>query len=403
MWDFDYQASTAQGESVNGRLTAKSAAHATQQLADQGLEVTALRRVDAAGEPPYAGGLDDHNLEDHAWAQRLSEVISRRHLWLPTFDLILQELPADHARSAAELRLRQLSGDLTIEQFLSKPDGTTLLPLLTSQVEPSVDSQPARRWIEQLYCAQRSRSILRAWWTYPLVLLLITLCMLIFCSVFVLPIFREMFQDFGLSLPAPTKWTFWMADQLTTYAGRTLAFLAVGCLLGIPAVRWWRRHALTNRLLGRLVAGSTGNLRAMSRLTSTLAELLGLDVPLAAALQYAGKASGHIYFADAAARTAEAVQRGRSQNTAAGTGAPVDPTGRLPQTVMYALAARAAGDPCLPVLHELAAIYAHVARLRSARLGASLPIISLLVVGSIVGFVVISLFLPLVSTISSLA
>ncbi len=403
MWDFDYQAVTAQGESFNGRVTAESAAHAARQLADQGLEVTALCRVDAAGEPLQVGGLDEQNLEDRAWAQRLSEVISRRHLWLPTLDVILQELPADKARSATEQRLRHLSGDLSIEQFLGRPDGVSLLPLLTSQSEPSVDSLPARRWLEQLYCAQRSRSILRAWWTYPLVLLLITLCMLIFCAVFVLPIFREMFQDFGLTLPAPTKLTFWMADQLTMYAGRNLVYVAVGCLLGIPAVRWWRRRAGTNRLLGRLVAGSTANLRAMSRLTGTLAELLGLDVPLPAALHYAGKASGHAYFAEAAARTAEALQPDSARKAAAVADTPVDPTGRLPQTVIYALAAGTAGRPCLPVLHELAAVYAHVAQLRSARLGASLPIISLLVVGSLVGFVVISLFMPLVSTISSLA
>ena len=212
-----------------------------------------------------------------------------------------------------------------------------------------------------------------------------------------------MFDAFGLSLPAPTRWTFWIADQLTIHAGRTALYLAVICVATIPVVRWWRRHALTNRLLGRSVAGSTGNLRAMSRLTATLAELVGLDVPLAAALRYAGQASGHRYFADAATRMAEQLQRDRFQTPADEAGSPADPTGRLPQSVTLALAAGVGNRPSQPLLHELAAIYAHLAFLRSARLGASLPLLSLLVVGSFVGFVIVSLFMPLVSMVTSLA
>lgn len=403
MWDFDYQAINAQGDPISGSLTAENAADAMQQLADQGLEVTAIQRIDVAREPLIATSPGGVASDDGAWTRHLSEVIGRRHLWLPTFGAILQELPADSARRKTEQRLQQLESSLTVEQFLSSPEGVRLLPLLTSQSEPSVDSLPARQWLEQLYCAQQSRSITRGWWTYPLVLLLITLGMLIACSVFVLPVFREMFQDFSLLLPAPTKMTFWLADQLTIYAARTVLFLTVGCLAAIPVVRWWRRHAWTNRLFGRLVAGSTGNLRAMSQLTGTLAELLGLDVPLVAALRYAGQASGHSYFADAAARTAEELHRERFHKQAAVVGVPVDPTGRLPQSVTHALAAGAGGRPSLPLLRELAEIYGHMAQARRTQQWASLPLISLLVVGGIVGFVVVSLFMPLVSSITSLA
>lgn len=403
MWDFDYQAINAQGDLINGRLTAEDAADAMRQLAGQDLEVTAIQRIGAAGESPTGASSVELIRDDHAWRQRLSEVIDRRHLWLPVFAELLQELPADAPRRATEQRLQRLESDLTVEQFLGNSEGASLLPLLASQPKPSVSSQPARQWLEQLYCAQQKRSALRAWWIYPLILLLITLCILMFFSVFVLPIFREMFNDFQLLLPAPTRWTFWIADQLTHYAGRTVLYVTVGCLVAIPVVRWWRRHAFTNRLFGRLVAGSTGNLHAMSRLTGTLGELVGLDVPLSAALRYAGQASGHRYFADAATRMAEEFQRDRFQTSAVGAGIPVDPSGRLPQSVTYALVAGAGGSASQPLLHELAAIYGHVAQLRSARLGASLPLISLLVVGSFVGFVIISLFMPLVSMITGLA
>ncbi|MCA9160489.1 MAG: type II secretion system F family protein, partial [Planctomycetales bacterium] len=157
-----------------------------------------------------------------------------------------------------------------------------------------------------------------------------------------------------------------------------------------------------NRIFGRLVAGTTENLQAMSRLTGTLAELLGLQLPLAAALRYAGKASGHRYFAEAATQTAELAVANTAVNTAE-AGVLVDPTGRLPQSVVYALTAGAESQPSVAVLRELAMIYAQIAQSRQDRSIGSLPVLGVVLVGLFVGFVVVSLFLPLVRMVTSLA
>lgn len=394
MWDYTYEASNERGELHEGKLSALNVADAVQQLADRGLEVSSIQRVEAIIEPAVA----TPSAIDRPSLQRLADVIARRQQWLPAIESLLLELRPGPARRATERTVRQLSHEMTIEQFLRSPEGVGLLPLLASDERPTSDSPRLQTWLQQLVQHQRRRIQSLRRWSYPLLLLGITLAVLIAGATFLLPIFREMFSEFGLTLPAPTLLVFWLADQLTIYGPRTLLVVALASAAIIPLARWWRHRALTNWLLGRAVAGTTGNLRAMSRLTGTLAELLGLEIPLGTALRYAGQASGHRYFADAAIRCADS-----SVAIAAGAGVPVDPTGRLPQSVEHALAAGAEGRPSIGLLRELAAIYGQVAQSRQDRFLSNFHVFGVMLVGCLIGFVVLSLFMPLVGLVSALA
>jgi type IV pilus assembly protein PilC len=411
MWDFAYQAKNDRGELQSGRLSADDVSAAVHALASQGLEVVSIRRVDVEIEP----SVSEPNTAEHSAAEHpthnpalelLTSVIERRHLWLPVIESQLQELPTGPARRATEARINRFSQSMTVEQFLQNTDGVELLLLLNSDEIPTPASQHMQAWLHRIYQDQHRRLQRGSRWSYPLLLAAIGLALAIGWSTLVLPIFREMFDEFGLNLPPPTRLLFWVSDQVTTYALRTLLVVAVGCAMVIAFMRWWRSRALTNRIFGRFVAGTTENLRAMSRLTGTLAELLGLQLPLASALSFAGQASGHRYFADAAARAAESASVNMAGNAGLNmteVGAPVDPTGRLPQSVVYGLTAGNAGQPNVAVLRELAMIYGQIAQSRQERSLGNLPVVGVLILGLVVGFVVIALFLPLFSMITSLA
>ena len=404
MWDFAYRAKDNQGELQSGTLSAHDVSAAVQQLAGQGLEVLSIRRVDAGIEPDVTEQIaDDSSIANAPALGRLTAVIDRRHLWLPVIESLLLELPPGAARRTTEQRIRRLSGAMTVEQFLRNADAVELLPLLSSYEPPAPASHRMQMWLRSIFEDQQRRIQLSGRWSYPLLLVAIGLALLIGWCTFILPIFRAMYDDFGLRLPAPTLLVFWVSDQLTIYALRTLLCIVAGCAVIVPLVRWWRSRALTNRIFGRFVAGTTGNLRAMSRMTGTLAELLGLQLPLASALGYAGQASGHRYFVDAAKRAAESAVANSTAANPAEAGAPVDPTGRLPQSVVYALRAGKEGQPNIAVLRELAMIYGQIAQTRQNRSLGNLPVIGVVLIGWFVGFVVVSLFMPLVSMITALA
>lgn len=135
--------------------------------------------------------------------------------------------------------------------------------------------------------------------------------LLILCgfAYFLIPLFRDMFNQFGLTLPPPTILVFWLAEQTTTYLFRSLAVIFCLMLIIIPFVRYWRSRSLSNRLFGRLVAGTSSNLLAMASLANTLSHMLRLGAPLNEALRIAGTASRCYFYQRAAIELSNQIEQ----------------------------------------------------------------------------------------------
>ena len=156
------------------------------------------------------------------------------------------------------------------------------------------------QWLRQILDERNRRRSLIATFSYPLILVMIAMLLILPICVFIVPTFQRMFAEFGLSLPAPTRLLFNIAD-LVNYHPHYLILGVAGVLaLFAAGIYGWTSRALTTRRFGWLIAGNSVSLVAMSRLTSVLAELLELGAPLPEALLLAGRASRHAYYRQAA-------------------------------------------------------------------------------------------------------
>lgn len=59
---------------------------------------------------------------------------------------------------------------------------------------------------------------------YPAVVIALAVVLVNILLIFVIPLFAEMFADFGADLPAPTKFLIWISDFLGSY----ISFIIVG-------------------------------------------------------------------------------------------------------------------------------------------------------------------------------
>ena len=339
-------------------------------------------------------GKPDENFEDN-----LRGLVGRRDEWLAALSAVEQELPPGPTRREIQNLSRQFRSqyfERDLPSLLHRPELVRLLPLLKVPDIAETVQRPLHLWLASALQQQQLKSQQRKRFTYPVMLVGLSLLILIGFSIFLIPIFREMYADFGLTLPAPTNLVFWIADQVSTYLVRTLLIGACLLMLCIPLVRYWRSRAWSNRWLGRWVAGTSANLRAMSALSSTLVQMLSLGASPSEALRLAGTASRNLYYGRAAVALAKQLEQ-TSENT------PQLSSAVLPPSLLYALQADPAGQPSLPLLQSLAQIYSERAQSRVELLTALLPILAVVVVGLGVGFVVIALFMPLVSMITSLA
>jgi type II secretory pathway component PulF len=399
---FYYQAQNANREMVAGELPAASLAQAVAELESQGLTIQSIAATPipgvGIGENPFA---DDNParraaIERAALEQHLARVIERGRELLPALRAYSQELPAGRRRRELDVVLQTLErGDAPhAARTLAMLPGYWI-PLLAAATASRDPGRILREFVEE---SELSSELQRQWWltlAYPALLGSLALAVLVALSVFVIPIFREIFTGFGLQLPKFTLLVLTIAAWISS--GRILIWAAVfvaGCWLVWLATRllpeslrnWWSDH------FGTLWGRST----ALARFAQFAADLLEAELPTPQAVRLAGAATGNAPIRRAAARVAGELESG---------GRLVSSGSRrlLTATILHALAHEAPPASRVRLLRELSACYAERARRRLSWTRGIVEPLAICAIGLVVGATVVALFLPLVSLVQGLS
>ncbi|WOO40939.1 type II secretion system F family protein [Rubellicoccus peritrichatus] len=132
--------------------------------------------------------------------------------------------------------------------------------------------------------------------TYPIAVIGLAVILVNVLLIFVIPVFSEMFADFGAELPKPTQLLIDLSDFLKSY----IIFLIAG---GVAA--WWALGKITATPKGRRakdvffsklpIIGNLTQKVNISRFCRTYAILLKSGVPILRALEICSSASNNTY------------------------------------------------------------------------------------------------------------
>lgn len=403
--NYSYQAVDGTGESVSGEITAGSVASALQALEQRGLSIRSITEIDDRAAQPFETHSAKSSIPElskpvgrtSALCQRIEAALERRETVVPALMALADEMPASSVQGAIRKLVDKLQRGTTTAELIEDRVSATWLPVLVSGLTKESSAKRIRILVaDAVREVERRNQRLRAL-AYPLVLSLFVLFVLGSLCAFLVPTFQNMFTDFGLRLPKPTQFLFWCTEQLYFHPLRT--FLVIFFLVAIyyAVARFWTRSALPSRFLGFLYAGNSSSLRGMASFTHSLVELLDIDATLPEALRIAGRNCQHPHIESVARSLAEQLEQ-RTQ-----------PLGQfsmlhsLPPTLVYALRLGPEGTPSIPLLRELSAVYSDRVGGRSEGAGGATAPLAIFAIGVLVAFVVISLFMPLVSMISALS
>jgi type II secretory pathway component PulF len=226
MPNFQYQALSAEKQPVSGELQADSVEDAIAQLQARGLELQSIAHAPGGKQP----GAADFRPTDTIAARRVIEQkVLRAHLakvlegssaLLPALRAFSQEAPAGRPRKELEALihiLEQGNAEEAERAFAELPD--YWIPLLSAAIS---SSDPGRILQEFIRETQRSEELRRQWWltlTYPVLVACIAGLVLMLLSVLVIPVFRELFQSFGLQLPGITEFNLTLAQWIASWWG----------------------------------------------------------------------------------------------------------------------------------------------------------------------------------------
>src|SRR5581483_3690229 len=146
---------------------------------------------------------------------------------------------------------------------------------------------------------------------YPMILLFLALCVLIFLLVFFIPRFQVVFAGFGGQLPLITQFIVGASHVIRAYG----LFVAAGLFVVGYLIRNWfmsesGRRVWEGLILRSPVIGPLTGQFAMSRFCRMLGTLLGAGVPLVQGLNVARKSIGNQILVDAVSDSIERVKEG---------------------------------------------------------------------------------------------
>jgi type IV pilus assembly protein PilC len=247
------------------------------------------------------------------------------------------------------------------------------------------------RVADQLEKADSLRRQVKSAMTYPAVVLTFAGGVLLALVAFLVPVFIGVFKQFGGDLPAITKLTVAMSNILT-HQWYLLIGVTVGSVVGFRKWKrseWGRPQWDRFRLRVPMKIGDIVQKVALARWSRTLSALVSAGVPLLQALDITGKTAGNHVIEQAMAGVIENVKSG-------GTIAdPLKESPVFPAMVSHMVSVGEETGSLDTMLSKIADFYEDQVDAAVKALTSILEPVMIVVVGGIVGFIVISMYLPL--------
>lgn len=231
---------------------------------------------------------------------------------------------------------------------------------------------------------------------YPSVVLLVALCVLGFMVMVVVPSFMSIFDQLQADLPALTRGLLGVLGVLQRH-GFLVLLMLVAAGLGLRFLgrtprgrrrwdRWRLQLPVVGRLQTHLLLGSLGR---------TMAMLLGSGLPLLQALEATGDALGNTLYKSVLADVAQGANRGESLAETMAL------TGVIPAFVVEMVRVGEQSGALEEMFARTAEYYDRQAEEMVANLTALLEPIMLLLIGGLVAFILVSLFMPILTLLNA--
>jgi type IV pilus assembly protein PilC len=249
------------------------------------------------------------------------------------------------------------------------------------------------RVADQLEKAEALRRQVKSAMTYPTVIITFAMAVVLALVTFLVPVFAGVFKEFGGELPMITRVTVAASDFVKGF----WYLLIVGTAAGIFGFRKFKKSPRGREIIQRgmlkapMKIGDIVQKVALARWSRTFSALITAGVPLLAALDIVGKTAGNVVVEQAMAKVVESVKSG---GTIAG---PLKESPVFPSMVGHMVGVGEETGALDAMLSKIADFYEDQVAAAVKSLTAIIEPIMIIVVGAIVGFIVIAMYMPMFS------
>ncbi|MFZ9595087.1 MAG: type II secretion system inner membrane protein GspF [Bdellovibrionia bacterium] len=395
---YDYKAiSTATGKTQKGLIEAENPKAARLKLKKQGLMVTDVHEKTAAkpnassGIPFFGGRVDAAEIS--MMTRQLASLVKANIPLVEALNALVEQTENEKLK----VILAQVRQDVNEGSSLAKAVGahprvfdTIFVNMIEAGESSGTLSLVLLKLADLKEAQMRLRSKVRGAMTYPALMLVVSVVLMLGIFTFVIPKLTKVFDSMNKPIPGLTKFlmgisdllvSYWYAFFLVTVVGSWVFTRMISSETGRPK---WDAFKLKLPIVGSLV-----RMVAVTRFSSTMATLLSTGVPILTSMTIARNLVGNIPIAQAISNARDNITEGQS------IADPLRKSGEFPPMMIHMISIGEKTGELPEMLRNIAETYEEQVNTKIETMTSLLEPIMIVGMGGGVGFIVVAVFMPL--------
>jgi type IV pilus assembly protein PilC len=401
MSTYVFKAMDLAGVKARGELEADSKQAVSDQLKQRGLIVLEIADKHASREIEFAFMKSVNASELAVFSRQLATMISSGMSILRALYVLEWQTENKFLKETIVAVRKDVEAGLSLSDSLERHP-KVFNPLFVAMTQAGeaggVLEDALERVADQLEKDASLRRQIKSAMVYPTLVIVFAVGVMMALVAFLVPVFEGVFKEFGGELPKITQVSVFLSHAVTGYWW--LIFLLTG-LAALSFVKWksssWGRPQWDHfRLHIPMKIGAIVQQVAVARWARTLSSLTSAGVPLLLALDITGRTGGNVAVEEAMDGVIGSVKRGGT------IAAPLAQAPIFPTMVTHMVGVGEETGALDSMLAKVAEFYEDQVEASVKALTSILEPIMIIFIGGIVGFIVVSMYLPLFSVYNSI-
>ncbi|MBE9545149.1 MAG: type II secretion system inner membrane protein GspF [Proteobacteria bacterium] len=397
---FEYTALDDKGKSTSGIIDAEGAQVARQKLRTSGIFPVSIKETQEAEPKKELGTFSLSSrlsrvkpVEVAMMTRQLATLISAGFPLVSALDaLVPQTRSHGFKKTLAQIKDLIVEGNSFARALSNYP--AQFSPLYVNMVRAGETSGTLEIVLERLADITEKQQALKnriqTALAYPIFMLIIGTAVLFILLIYIVPSITSIFTEMNQVLPTPTRILIFLSDFFTSYWWGIFIIIAAAAVFFNRAKRTAKgRYWIDKTMLILPGIGILVKKLAVARFARTLGSLLENGVSMLIALDIVKNIAGNKLISDSVETAAIEVGKGQ------GLGVALSGSGIFPQLSIQMIQVGEQSGQLETMLAKISDVFENEVEITVLRLTSYLEPVMILVMGSIVGFIVLSICLPI--------
>lgn len=391
---FRYTGKTRAGVTQTGEIEAIDRTAATAVLRQRQLVVTSIRPKPKDLQfkiPGFGGKVTEHEVV--VFTRQFATMIDAGLPLVQCLDILARQSEnKEFARVITQVKTDVESGDSFAEALRKHPRvySDFYVNMVEAGEAGGILDTILSRLAAYMEKASALKSKVKGAMVYPAAIISIAIVVVVFLLLYVIPVFAEMFDSFGGTLPAPTRFVMNLSDLVKNYILYAIPLVVAMIWLFKRFYRTAKGKLMVDTLVLKLpVFGSLIQKVAVAKFTRTLGTLVSSGVPIIDGLEITARTAGNKVVEGAVLSIIGAIKEGQT------IAEPLSRQAIFPPMVVQMIEVGESAGALDTMLNKIADFYDEEVDTAVEALTKLMEPMLMVFLGTVVGGMVVAMYLPI--------